>query len=105
MDLVAVGAGLWVVTHELLLLAAIGILVFAADELFVDLLFFSSLVRRSLRLPRASRGYTARDLPRKRGGRFAILCDRSLIGGGRDMVGFGGTKWDGMAVSRRFPAC
>ncbi|MEE4349329.1 MAG: glycosyltransferase, partial [Pacificimonas sp.] len=72
-DAAALAALLWIFTQEFLLLAALCILVFAVDELFVDALYFAGLFKRWVRQPPWRAGPTARDLPAANSDRFAIF--------------------------------
>lgn len=71
-NVTTIAAGLWVLAHELLLLSAAGLLVFALDELFVDFVYFLSRFTRRVTVYRRAARWTAGNLPRGEG-RFAIF--------------------------------
>ena len=73
MTAISLLAGLWVATHELLLVAAILILVFSFDELVVDAIYIFGRARRSLRNRLQPFRWTVADLPPGSDKRFAIF--------------------------------
>ncbi|MGB7406707.1 MAG: glycosyl transferase family protein [Pacificimonas sp.] len=71
---IELAAWVWVITRELLLLAALGFLISGADELFVDVVYIWSRIRRSLTVYRRDKRWSVVDIPEpKTPGRFAIF--------------------------------
>lgn len=64
----------WLVTREMLLLAALGIILFGLDELFIDAVYLWTRTRRALTIYRRYGRWTAMDVPRAvEPGRMAIF--------------------------------
>jgi|TARA_R100000501_G_scaffold17919_4_gene35100 adsorption protein B len=64
----------WVLTRDLLMMAAVGVAVFGLDELFVDLTYIVGSLRRRFGAYRRYSRWTEDDVPRREpAGRFAIF--------------------------------
>lgn len=74
MEVPVAAAALWIAAHELLLISSLCVLLFALDDLFVDLVYFAGWIARRLTIYRRVARSTVKDLPSAaRSGRFAIF--------------------------------